>query len=126
MSILIDSIGSEDFIRLVGAPQIAGLETEEITRPGMDGRAFRVLAYRGSPFELQGVVDTNAPDVSISNYLALKGTIVNLLVSGIEYDDFLVQDVVPQMPEFRASPNGGLVAGSWILRSNWKLVYAGL
>ena len=45
------------FITLKGEPRSIGKTLEEISRPGVDGHAFRVSAKRSPPFEMIGVRD---------------------------------------------------------------------
>lgn len=55
-----NSAATYAFITLRGQVQPLRLMVEDITRPGVNGHAFREMARHGDPFELTGVTDVNS------------------------------------------------------------------
>src|SRR6185437_4330345 len=117
-----ESIGDTFFIRLEGDIDPPGMQTTDITRPGVDGRAFRQDAYRGNPFDLQGIVDTDDPTDLLNAYGSMKGSIVTIQHGGGTYTNYLVIDAKPDgARQYVANPIGGINGGHWIVKSVWTL-----
>ena len=69
-------IGDYQFITLRGALTPGGESLQEITRPGVDGHAWRKAGKRGAVHQLMPIVDvTSAANVAtlVTNILALQG-----------------------------------------------------
>jgi hypothetical protein len=70
------------FITLKGQVQPPGLMTEDISRPGVNGSAFRELQVSGEPFEMRGLRDClNAADAKAKFALlkAMQGKTVTVV-----------------------------------------------
>jgi hypothetical protein len=121
-----EAIGDAIFIRLDGNIDPPGMQVEDITRPGVSGRAYRQDNVRGDEFELQGIVDTDDPIDLLASYKEMQGSIVSIQHLGGLYTNYLVKMVKSvEAPTFVALPVGGINDGHWLLKSVWTLVYAG-
>lgn len=123
-----DFIGSTPFFRLYGWPDAIQLEMEPITRPGMDGVAYRALGYRAKPFEIHSIVDVvgwNSAVALLNIYKTAVGNVYSIFINGTEFDTFLVLDVKAHQPRAVANATGGLNAGNVIVEADWQLIYAG-
>ena len=124
-----DSIASAVFIRLDGDVEGKGMELSEITRPGVNGRAWKQEGVRGKPFELTGTVDVvsfAAADATISYYLGLQGSVVSFVQNSLSYSNFLVLSVSNCHKTPLGTAVGGINGGSVLLTSRWSLCYAGV
>jgi hypothetical protein len=121
-----NSIGSVTFVmlNLVQGEGSEATVTEEISRPGTRGNAFRVLGARGGVVEYESLRDcTTAAGLktTFESYRALMGTVRTLTDShGNAYTVF-VQDV-QKTSEKRMSLVVGGNGGEWILRARWRVV----
>jgi hypothetical protein len=124
-----DAIGSESFLTMEGAmPQPQALEVEELTRPGVRGRAFRQVEYRGEPWPVHTEADVTsaaAASTLISTYKAMQGTIVTVIYRDRTYSNYLVLDVTAGDVRVMALAVGGLSGGGYLVSADWTLVYAG-
>jgi hypothetical protein len=132
---LYDSIGNSDlgfaaFIRIDGFPKLPQTKYRDITRPGMDGVAFQQLGARGEEFTLRTIVDVTgtANFLATSNgYIAMKqaGELVNISLANnaVEYDGYLILDVVIEKP-VPCIGVGGINSGNVLLIANWTMIYA--
>ncbi|WP_166820522.1 hypothetical protein [Thalassoroseus pseudoceratinae] len=121
-------IGSNAFIRLTGDVQPQQTQLQDITRPSVSGSAWRRLGTRGNEFELEGVVDVanaSAANSLITAYKSTVGTIVSVQIRGNTYANYLVLDSTITERRQAANAVGGENGGTWIVRSRWKLRYAG-
>lgn len=66
---------SRDFISIAGVVNRPALVVEEITRPGIDGQAYRIIAKRGQPFAMRAVTDYDQkPDDLVEEIMGMVGT----------------------------------------------------
>ena len=120
-------IGTFDFISLKGGViPGSGEQVEEITRPNVDGVAYRKIGKRGEPFEMESLVDVldaAAAKTLLTNYKALQGTLQNLeLEDGSIYSNVIVLNIRETGRQVVTNSIGGLVANSTILvRASWTL-----
>ena len=90
---IVDGSASYGFIAMRGMPQLGGQNIEEISRPGVDGAAYRLNGMRAEPFEVVGVVDVNdvsAAAVLMSNLHSLQGRIVSYYDGFGDYFEVMV------------------------------------
>lgn len=120
------SIGSNNFVTLHGQIEPLGLQVESITRPGVDGHAFRRIGKRAEPSVLTGlldVVDAAAVTAALAAYRATQGTIVTVVDGrGVTTNNVVV--VMVKVIETRpvGVTSGGLNATpAFIIRSEWTL-----
>ena len=76
------SIGGNEVLRISGEFQTLAEEVEVITRPNVDGAAYRTMGQRSTPFRMTSVVDVDdAADAETlaDTYKALKGTLVTIV-----------------------------------------------
>lgn len=121
-------IGSNAFIKLTGDVQPEQMQLQEITRPSVSGSAWRRLGTRGNEFELEGVIDVanaSAANALITAYKTTIGTIISLQMRGHTYANYLVLDAQVTERKQTATAVGGENNGTWLVRSRWKLRYAG-
>lgn len=125
----LDIIGSVSFIRLSGDVQAKGYEMAEITRQGVNGRAFRLLGQRVPIVQLQGVADVAAEstgDTLVATYHGMRGTVQAVTLHGQSRGNFLILEV--QVTDRRTGKLavGGLANGVHLIRSTWTLTAAGV
>lgn len=123
-----DTIGSQNFIALYGALNGAGYEVENITNPNINGNAFRYLGARALPAELAGVVDATDSSTAhglVTTYAAMRGTLVTITKDSVSYATHLILDVKVTEIKAGVTAAGGISGGSWLVRSQWTVQYAG-
>jgi hypothetical protein len=124
-----DSIGGITLISLTnGDLDPAGTTVEDITRPGLDGVAYRQLGSRGEVTQLTAIVDclgSSAADAMLSSLKGLQGTIVSIVMRGLTYNNFLVVNFMPVSRHIVGSPVGGVCSGNWLVTGKFTLRYAG-
>lgn len=129
MPIVYDQIGAEVFLTLEGSmPQPQATELEEITRPGVRGRAFRQQEQRGAIWRVRTVVDLlgSAAAVSkVSDYKAMVGTVVTVKYRGENFATYMVIDVMADDIRVVTTPVGGVTGGTHLVEASWVLAYAG-
>lgn len=126
-------IGSQSFILFQGSPHAFGMRVEDITRPGADGNAFRQIAQRSAPYQVETLGDsTSAAGLkSLKDaYEAMKGTVVNVVDAfGNIHSNHVVLEVVPVWHKFSSCVIGGVNVAScspgWLLRARWTLQAGG-
>lgn len=121
-------IGAYNFVTLKGEINPgSGHQMEEITRPGVDGVAFRRIGRRGFPFKVQSMVDVatdSAAAALLSSYKALQGTVVSLTdETGQVWNNIVVLNVRPAGRKYVVAKSGGLDAGQtgYLVRCEWML-----
>jgi hypothetical protein len=120
-------IGSYNFIAFKGGVNPGtGENLEEITRPNVDGVAYRKIGKKAPPFQMISIADV-ANDAAatslLNNYKALQGTLATIeLEGGSTYTNVAVLSV-EQMERIPVTGSiGGLVEGSTvILKCRWVL-----
>ena len=120
------AIGDISFITIKGTPRPMGMETEPLTRPGVDGTAFRELGTRGQPFQVTTIVDVDdAADAktALESYAALRATLVTLTDDlGNSWANVMVIDVEPIEVKAVESGVGGLSqTGGVLVSARWTL-----
>lgn len=123
-----DSSNTYNFFSLSGWPLPEALSFVEITRPAVNGRAFRLEGTKGDPFSLYGIVDVanySTAVTLISAYRALKGQACTITKISVPFQYYLCLD--GQVKEIRKVGNlvGGLANGSWLVFSEFRFVYQG-
>jgi hypothetical protein len=103
-----------------------GERLEEITRPGVDGVAFRRIGKKGAAFKLQTTVDTESAAGArtlYDNYKALQGQLVTITdTSGRIYTDIMVLNVQASAPQRILGASSGVTANpNYLLNANWQL-----
>ena len=87
------------FIRLQGSdPEQKGDKLEEITRPGLDGHAFRAIGKRMKPLMLRGTVDVDKSSTTVearmATYKGLEGTLLTFTSeAGDAYESLMLLQV---------------------------------
>lgn len=117
------SIGGITVLTMNGqAPQDPKTDVADITRNGADGHAWIDIAKRGDQVTVQTEADVSSPATTRAAYRALKGTLVSVVLPDSDTIDLvMVLAVMPGMAKKCLLPQGGLVAGSWILPCTWVL-----
>ena len=123
------SIGGKSVIAITGAIGRAdGLTVAEITRPGVDGHAFREQGKRGAAFQVittADFADAATAEAELAIYKALQGTLVTVVENDATSHAnlcVLSVDLVAKRPV--AAIAGGLVAdggGTVLLVCRWVL-----
>ncbi len=129
MAIPVNSIGVQVFIELEGEVIPKGLVLENISRPFVDGIAYRERATRGDPFELFGTRDaTTIADAEAfkETYKALIGTFVDVVQRDFTSGTMLVIEAVVTDIFRVETPVGGIVAGNYLVFSRFLLQFGGL
>lgn len=130
MAITWDQIGSEYFIALAGELDPIKATLREITRPSVDGRAFRQEGDRSTIFELRGIRDVasgSAADTLITTYKAMIGSTVSIVLRGQTRANYLVVDVETVSRKAVTSSAGGVGVGTgaYLVESRWTLTRSG-
>jgi hypothetical protein len=128
MAITWDQIGAALFNELRGSLSPEANTLEEITRPAVDGRAFRFQGQRGEIRQLQGFVDqatTVAAAASQATYRSMVGTLVSIILAGVTYNNYLILNVENMDIEVYGNAVGGQADGAVGLFSTWTVVYGG-
>lgn len=132
MSVLFDNIGGYDCVQLIGDLAPEGELVEEITRKGVDGRAWRQLSQKGATTQLSGLIDCDGivdADETMSGLMSLQGTVVSIILyragTSLEYDNFLIETMGGFRRVTVGSPVGGTSAGNVILTFSCTVSYAG-
>ena len=120
------SIGGFNFIRLRGGIHPVAEVPQEITRPNVDGHAFRRFGKRGMSSLWESVVDLTQANVSttIAGYRALQGTLVTLVdEAGDSYTNVMVRSVRIGSVFAVTKAVGGLASGSnrYMLMATWEI-----
>jgi len=121
------SIGSYDFISLRGRLRGLGERLAEITRPNVDGQAYKKAGKRAPVSTLASLrdIDTEANAEALAlAYEALKGTLVTVVDDHANQTDYVaVIDVDVSLAEEIKGASGGLCeAGSnYLVRAVWQL-----
>src|SRR5690348_12590589 len=76
-----------NFISLKGQIQVLAFETEEITRAGADGHAYRNVGLRGEKFEMIGIADYLTFDDAIVFYEEMMNMQGHLVEVTDDYDE---------------------------------------
>jgi len=126
-----NSIGSEQFVEIVGAPDLAKMRLELVERPGVDGTGIWETGIRGKPFTLTTRVDAEdlrAAIEAFGRYCAMpESGPVDVVLQDVSYltygINFQVLDVRPREICELASSSGGLNPPSlgWV-ECEWDLV----
>jgi hypothetical protein len=123
-----ESIGGITVIALKeGDLDPAGITVEDITRPGLDGVAYRQLGTRGETTQLTAIVDCLGPsgaDAMLSAMKGLQGTIVTIIMRGMTYNNFLVVNFTP-ISRHACIGLGGVTDGNWLVMGKFNVRYAG-
>lgn len=120
------SIGGYTQITIRGAVDTgAGENLENITRPHVDGIAFRKIGKRGRPVEVVTVVDVasgSAAKTEFENYEALQGTLITVVDDAANsWANVAVLSVHRAGIRAVTTPVGGVRGGAWLLRCRWTL-----
>jgi hypothetical protein len=122
------SIGAYSFLTLKGAvdPGV-GEQLEDITRPGVDGMAYRCIGRKGRPFQMDSTVDVVilTPGFVINGYQALQGTIVTIVDEcGMTWTNYMVLSVEHRGTRRIRTVSGGLsIAPAYLISASWILQY---
>lgn len=117
------SIDIYSFIELNGEVDYPQMRVEEISRPGLDGVAFKEMGVKAMPTPLYGfavAANASTADTLLAGYASLVGSLVTIVLHGVTYNDMLVLEMHPQ--DRRAAWSSGLI---WIVESTWLVCYAG-
>lgn len=131
MPITYDSIGWQTFIRLDGDLDAVKPMLQEVSRPGVAGRAFRQVGNKSEFVQLRSIVDVAsdaAAALSISTYTSMIGSIVAVVKCGVASTDWLVCNV-RQLERKRVTTTSGGVLGSggqYVVEAEWTLTKAGV
>ena len=116
------SIGSYDFITLKYGNAPLGENVEEITRPGVDGIAYRKTGKRAVPFYMTGITtetSKGAVKTLVENYKKLQGTLVTVVDDiGNSWTNVMVLQMDYLGTKKVVSPVGG---GDYVVRSRFSL-----
>ena len=120
------SIGGESVLRMIGQIEPgSGEMLQNITRPGVDGTAYRKVGKRGAPFQITTVVDLGsdaAVKAAVSTYKGLQGTLVTLVTENSgTYTNVAVLAVREVGTRMVLTPVGGVSGGSHLLTCQWVL-----
>ena len=120
-------IGSIEFIRMQGAidPGI-GETLREITRPGVNGVAYRKEGIRGESFRLNTDADfasAGAAKTHKETCQSMQGEIYDIIDDhGQTWEDFIVLSVIPYQTSEVKNRQGGSGSGDgYLVRQVWLM-----
>ncbi|MCO6456791.1 MAG: hypothetical protein J5I93_15945, partial [Pirellulaceae bacterium] len=127
-------IGDQYFTALEGPMDPTGVQLMEITRPGVNGVAYKQLGSRGRPSQLRGlalVSSQSAAATLITTYKSLIGTTVTIVHRGQNWTPFLVLDVMladqprtsPQSVGGISSAGSDVTGAAVIVETVWTVQY---
>jgi hypothetical protein len=126
-----NSIGSEQFLEIVGMPDLAKMRLDLVERPGVDGTGIWETGTRGKPFTLLTRVDAEDLRAAIETFARYckfpEQDSVDLMVQDVSFltygFTFQVLDVRPREICELANSSGGLNPPSlaWC-ECEWDLV----
>jgi len=120
------SIGGKTVLFVQGTLDTPGMVTEPLTRPGVDGVAFREQGSRSKPTEMVSIVDVDdAAGVvaEIAAYKALQGTLVTVVDDrGSTTANVMVIEVQPVGARAIGPSVGGVsTSAGLLLTCRWTL-----
>lgn len=123
-----DSIGSESFVYVRGP--ITGLQQSmaDITRPGVNGSAFKDMGTHAGDCELAAGRDYaswSAANTSFATYEGLIGTVVSIVQGGQTKSNMLLMNVRRGSQQNMAAAVGGLASGTHWMETLWTVRYVG-
>lgn len=120
-----DTIGGQNFIQVIGESEEPGDFLVEITRRGVNGRAFRKVAERAPDIELIAFTDVNNAAAGLAldtTYKAMIGTVVSWSKNGQSRSNYLVRDVRITSSRDVINSVGGLSSSAGhVVESRWIL-----
>jgi hypothetical protein len=125
MALTFDSIGGYPFISLEGDLNPSGMKLEPITRPGVDGVAYRETAQHPDPTELVSfydALDWDDADGAIANYKAMQGTSQTIVMRGKTYSNYWILDVAKFRRKAVVGAVGGTQRGSVLLWATFMVI----
>lgn len=128
MAIASNSIGGQSFIRLDGVIPKKGRQLTNVTRPQVDGVAFRWDGDASDVGQLVGVVDVSSAataEALRASYTSLQGTVVTIVREGVSHSNYLVLRAEMTDSQYVETPVGGLTGGDHLVFSRFEVVYAG-
>lgn len=120
-----DTIGGQSFIQVLGEGDDPGKILVEISRHGVDGRAFRNIAERAGDVQLKALTDVNNEAAGLAldaTYKAMKGAVVSWSKNSKTYTNYLVRDVrITNSMTIVNSVGGVSASGLHLVFSQWLL-----
>ena len=120
------AIGDNTFLSLKGPISPLAETVLEITRPNVDGAAYKKQGKRSAPTTLDSVRDFDSEDDAkdaLLAYKALTGSLVTVTDdTGIVWTSVLVLNV-EQVVRQKVGPSAGGLAGTggWLLQCRWTV-----
>lgn len=118
-------IGAYLVQNISGPIQLSGVTLREINRPGVDGSDYQDIGIRGDVFSISSEADfltANLRSAAKIAYAYLQGTVISVTDNrGIVWTNLLVVKTATEEEKYLAHATGGLVAGSYWMRTRWDL-----
>ena len=121
------SIGGVSFLRIRGAVNPGNMETlREITRPGVDGVAYRKEGQKGIPSNLETSADFASNAAAKAHVVACQemvGGVYSITDDlGNTWDNFVILKVIHRTTDKMLSRQGGGGSGSgYLVRMLWTV-----
>jgi hypothetical protein len=111
-------------LKIWGLDTGAGENLQEITRPHVDGIAYRKVGKRGRTFQGESIVDVASAasaKTTFETYKATQGSLVTVVDdAGNSWTNVAVLAVRRAgNPKRTYTPVGGEAGGGWLLRARW-------
>ena len=123
------SIGDQSFVVLNGQIQNFSETLDDVTRPHVDGVAFRKVGLRSMPFNMTSiadVADAAAADTLYNSYQADVGDVVDVTDQlGESHTNFIILKCVRVAQKESPRIVGGSNSSGVVLRCQWTLQAAG-
>lgn len=122
------SIGAQSFIRIDGVIPKKIQTLSNVTRPQVDGVAYRVNGIQSPVGQLTAVVDIStaaSAEGLRASYAALVGTVVSIVRESQSHSNYLILNAEVTDIVFVQTPVGGLGAGDHIVTSRFDVQYVG-
>lgn len=122
------SVGAQSFIRIDGTIPKAQQTLENVTRPQVDGVAYRKNGIASPVGQIVGVVDVDTAataEALRASYAALVGTVVTIVRESQSHSNYLVLDAEVLSIDYVGTAVGGLTAGDHLVTARFDIQYVG-
>ncbi len=119
------TVGGNPMITMTGTPRLLEERLRDITRPGVDGSAFKKLGKRAEWFEIRtmsGAASAAAANTLIEGYRDLVGTLVVLVDDhNITWNNVVVLRITQAAIRKISTPAGGTADMTHAVFVTWQL-----
>lgn len=122
------SIGAQSFIRIDGVIPKKQQTLSNVTRPQVDGVAYRKDGIQSPVGQIEGRVDVSSAataEALRASYASMVGTVVTVTRETQSHSNYLILNAEVTDILYVQTPVGGLNAGDHLVTSRWDIQYVG-